>query len=294
MSKKFPKITAMFFVFAALFVICGCNSDRYYQAEAADRAREYLLANAPELTSTQVAYVKFNDPILLVGDGLSGKVNGVKQFCITWDIPGTGLLYMVFGTARERMDNWYPNRLLKRNYVALSGPILSAVKACRSFAVTNFLDDLSTHEMNIVRFSEPEIITSKFKLRPEKSVNDPNLMVENRLEEPLVKEKVKKDKKKPVREQISLLWHIADGRTLVFCGTAANVSLAGWKLDFAGVLDSYEVNAARKKVLKKAGDYNTPIPVPKKKAAAKRSSKKVRKLSDGAAKAEKQAGKAEK
>ena len=66
-------------VLSALFTllaVSGCQSDRDYQARAADRAREYLLANAPELDSAQTSYVRYNDPILLTGDGLSGKVNG--------------------------------------------------------------------------------------------------------------------------------------------------------------------------------------------------------------------------
>ena len=270
MTKKSLDIAMVLSALFTLLAVSGCQSDRDYQARAADRAREYLLANAPELDSAQTSYVRYNDPILLTGDGLSGKVNGVKQICITWDIPGTGLLYMVFGTSRERMDNWYPNRLIKRNYVALSGAVNSAVKFCRKYAVTSYLDDISENDMNIVRFSDPEIITSKFALRPEKSVNDPNLMPENRLEEPLVKEKKNPKEKKAPQVQISLVWNISGDRCLVFCGTAANESLAGWKLNFANICDRHDVDMARKKLLKRSTDYNTPIPVPPKKKAVKK------------------------
>ena len=66
-------------LFAAVVLLCGCRSDRYYQACAADKAREYLLENAPELTPAQIAFVKYNDPILLTGDGLGTGATGTEK-----------------------------------------------------------------------------------------------------------------------------------------------------------------------------------------------------------------------
>ena len=61
--KKMSKFTTfLFFVSAAAAVLlCGCRSDRYYQARAAERARAYLLENAPELDPQQCSFVRYND-----------------------------------------------------------------------------------------------------------------------------------------------------------------------------------------------------------------------------------------
>ena len=276
--KKMSKFTTfLFFVSAAAAVLlCGCRSDRYYQARAAERARAYLLENAPELDPQQCSFVRYNDPILLVGDGLAGRTTGVQQICVTWEIPGADRLYMVFGTSRERMDNWYPNRLVKRNFVKDSAEINSAVKLCRDSAITGLREILSKEDLNIIRFSNPEIAVTNFELRPEESINNPNDSSINKFDEENVKEKAAaklraaeqeakdlaegKVKKEPV--QISLLWKISDHRFAVFCGTAEDESLKSWKLNFTGIYGDYDTNMACKKFLKKANDYNTPIPVP--------------------------------
>ena len=259
-------------LFAAVVLLCGCRSDRYYQACAADKAREYLLENALELTPAQIAFVKYNDPILLTGDGLGTGATGIKQICISWSIPGAEKLYMVFGVSRERMDDWYPNRLIKRNYVKPSAEINSAVAVCRKFAVTNFYDTLSKEDLNIIRLSNPEIAVTAFELRPKESINNPNDLALNKFDEENVKEKARakalaelkkeqgEEEKEPV--QISLTWKISLHRYAVFCGTAADESLKGWQLNFAGLLSDYETNVARKKFLKMSDDFNTPIPVP--------------------------------
>ena len=39
----------LIFAACAGLLLCGCRSGRYYQAEAAQAAREFLLANSPEL-----------------------------------------------------------------------------------------------------------------------------------------------------------------------------------------------------------------------------------------------------
>ena len=54
---------------AGLVVLCaGCRSEAYYQDRAVQRAREYLLDNAPELTTEQLYFVKYNRPLLLTGE----------------------------------------------------------------------------------------------------------------------------------------------------------------------------------------------------------------------------------
>ena len=239
-------------------LLCGCRSDRSYQAEAADKARKFLLENAPELSPAQVAYVRYNDPVLLVGNGLAGKSTGLKQICVTWQIPDADTLYMVSGFSRERMDNWYPNRVVRRNYVKPSPEINSAVDFCRRYAVTNFYNTLGKEDLNVIRFSNPEIVLSRFEGRPAGLVNDPNSHAMNKVEENTVAAP-------PVgRVQISLQWKISDHRYAVFCGYAADETLAGWQLSFAGYIADYEANEVRGKVLKMPDSFNTPVSVNKK------------------------------
>ena len=114
MTKFFRSCSKFLLCITAVcaMLLCGCRSDRTYQNRAAERARSFLLENAPELTPQQVSFVKYNDPFFMTGDGLSGKSTGIMQICVAWNIPDADTLYMVFGVSRERMDDWYPNRII--------------------------------------------------------------------------------------------------------------------------------------------------------------------------------------
>ena len=223
---------------AAVFTLCGCQSDRYYQARAAERAREFLIKNAPELNPDQVAYVKFNDPVLLTGEGLEGRERGIQQICVAWDIPGCQSLYMVFGASRARMDDWYPNRVIRKNFVSPGTAIDRAVEMCRQYAVTNFYEVLSKSDLNKIRLSNPEIVETGFEPRPDN--------------EGIV----------PKTTQISLLWNISEHRYAVFCGYSPKADLVNWQINFAAVMPDFEANFVRGRVLKTPADYNTPIYLP--------------------------------
>ena len=119
---------------------------------------------------------------------------------------------------------------------------------------------------------QPAFLEFTDKGAPKESINNPNDLALNKFDEENVKEKARakalaelkkeqgKEEKEPV--QISLTWKISLHRYAVFCGTAADESLKGWQLNFAGILSDYETNVARKKFLKMSDDFNTPIPVP--------------------------------
>ena len=263
---KMSKIATFLFCMsaAAALLFCGCRSDRYYQSLAADKARAYLLENAPELTPQQMAFVKYNDPVLLTGDGLSGRASGIRQICVAWEIPGADRLYMVYGASRERMDDWSPKQLIKRNYVKPAAGIDTAISVVRTAAVSSMRENLSKEDLNIIRFSNPEIAVTSFELRPENSINNPNDMTLNKFDKvnsgnSAVARDNALNKKDSV--QISLLWKISDHRFVVFCGTSSDESLNNWKMNFAGIIGDYETNMACKKFLKKSNDYNTPVPV---------------------------------
>ena len=258
MFEIFRRYSVILFAAAAFsaILLCGCRSDRYNQNQAAEAARSFLLKNAPELTASQVAYVKYNDPFLLTGDSFGDKAMGIKQVCIAWDIPGTNQIYMVFGVARERMDNWYPNRVIRKNYVKNAPEIGAAIEKSRAFAVTSFLETLSRSDLNIIRFSNPEIAVTDFSARLKESSNNPNDTSLNKFDVENLKSAAAQ---KTV--QISLFWKISEGRCAIFCGPAANETLAGWDINFAGLMPEQQVKSAVRKTLKKPDSYNTPITV---------------------------------
>lgn len=151
----------------AALMLAGCQSDLYYQDQAVQTAREYLLENAPELTSEQRDFVMFNAPALLYDPAATGgkgmfltSVPG--QICVTWKIPGKKQLYMVVGFSDSRMMSWSPNRLVRREFLEADQVYLNAVNAARRYIYAGEYVSLTPNTANLVRFSEPEICRSSF------------------------------------------------------------------------------------------------------------------------------------
>lgn len=222
-------------VFAALALVTltGCRSTAYYQDRAVQRAREYLIEKAPELTPSQVAYVRFNKPTLLTenvyGKGSAGWKGQSARFqvCISWLIPDQENIYMVFGVSSPRMDDWHPNRLIRKVFPQKNMERDSAVKAARTYALNNLYFDLSVPEYNHLRFSDPEILRTKFKI-------DYNPTGKLNADEVAALEKM---------PQFSLVWRTPGyPRPVVICGLSKD-HLAGFSISFGGCLDEKELKA---------------------------------------------------
>ena len=161
--------TALAAVFLAAWGT-GCRSTICYQEQAVERAREFLLREARDLTPEQQAFVRFNDPVLLAENLLGSNNTGLataaarSQICVTWMIPEKTDVYMVFGISTGRMSDWYPNRLIRKTFTAPDRTRVSAVAAARAFVQDNLYFDLSAKELNAVRFEEPRIVRSSFTL----------------------------------------------------------------------------------------------------------------------------------
>ncbi len=245
------------FAFAALAVaallINGCKSDKYYQASAAEKAREYLLEKSPELTSGQVAYVKYNDPVFLVSDvlgdntlGSTGKTSSMqKQICVAWQIPGADKIYMVCGVSDSMMIFWSPNRLVRKNFNKVAMPQDSALKAARNYVASYLCNSLSAREMNQVLYLFPEISETNFEVNfnPEGKFSDKALAD--------IKAGMAKQK------QYSLIWGDNE-RKVVLTGYTGN-DLSSWQVLFAGVLDSKEVNDHTVRVVNTPENFNSVI-----------------------------------
>ncbi|MBQ7208744.1 MAG: hypothetical protein IJS01_13175 [Lentisphaeria bacterium] len=232
-------------LFAALasaqsVLLSGCRSGRYYQAEAAQTAREFLLANAPELSVRQVYFVKYNDPMLLTAPVLGAPRGGSpeeettnseqQQICVTWNIPGSRYLYMVFGVSDSRMYSWRPIRLIRKDFYQKPMPEDAAVALCREYAVSSLYYSLSARDLNTIRFTFPTIIRSDFEL---------NFNVDGKLSAEEVREAKAAAEK---LFQYTLVWPNEDGSSTVFCGLG-QLDMNSWKINFAGIAPADDLKA---------------------------------------------------
>ena len=236
-------------------IFCGCQSDRYYQQRAVQRAREFLLKEARELTPAEAARVRFEDPVLLTVEmltfGLNSLDTGRQPIYITWRMPERNLEYLVFGVSTVRMDDWYPNRLIRKTFKHPESLVPVAAQAARKYAVDNLQAQLSIEELNRVRFQHPWVLLTDFEL---------NLNPKGDLDRKALELAVTNTKNST---QYSLVWKGDDENApqVVFCGLS-KPSLTGWKINFAGVLDADEVRAHTQKVMHTPADGEKPFVIP--------------------------------
>ena len=237
------------------FVIAGCHSELYYRHRAVEKARKYLLENCDGLSVDDIYFVRFNAPLLLhapvLGDSeeesdpekLSSEL---QQICVTWLIPGKKDLYMVFGVSSAKMDGWNPNRVILRNYKSYKPVLSGAVDKTRNYAQNNFFADLSVAEANLVRFSFPYLVRTKFDLNfnPDGKKNADELAAVR--------------KAAAGKIQYSLVWKFA-GRNLVFAGLSS-AGFADWDFSFAQIIDDKELEAHTVKVVMTPADGLNPLP----------------------------------
>ncbi|MBP5531101.1 MAG: hypothetical protein J6Y54_03615, partial [Lentisphaeria bacterium] len=236
-----------------------CESDRYYQQRAVGRAREFLLKEARELTPTEAARVRFEDPVLLTVEmiefGMQNLDVGRQPIYITWRMPERGLEYLVFGVSTARMDDWHPNRLIRKTFKHPISTVPAAAGTARNYAVQNLQAQLSVEELNRVRLQHPWVLLTDF---------EPILNPKGDLDAKALKLAAENARK---RTQYSLVWKGAGDNDpqVVFCGLS-KPSLEGWQVNFAGVLDADEVRRHTRKVMHTPADGANPfiIPVEKK------------------------------
>ena len=236
-------------------IFCGCQSDRYYQQRAVQRAREFLLKEARELTPAEAARVRFEDPVLLTVEmltfGQSSLDTGRQPIYITWRMPERNLEYLVFGVSTVRMNDWYPNRLIRKTFKHPESLVPVAAQAARKYAVDNLQAQLSAEELNRVRFQHPWVLLTDFEL---------NLDPHGDLDLEALEVAILNMEEST---QYSLVWKGKDENTpqVVFCGLS-QPSLAGWKINFAGVLSADEVRAHTRLVAHTPADGEKPFVIP--------------------------------
>lgn len=272
---SFPLLALL--LLAGLF--CGCQSDRYYQQRAVERAREFLLEEARELTPVEAARIRYEDPVLLTEKMIGFRAQhldvGRQPIYITWRMPERDLDYLVFGVSTVRMDDWYPNRLIRKTFKHPVSMVPAAAGIARQYAVKNLQAQLSVEELNRVRLQHPWVLLTDFELN-----HNPKGDLDEKARQ-LAVERAKQS------TQYSLVWKGDDPNApqVVFCGLS-KPSLAGWQINFAGVLDAKEVQSRTVKVMHTPADGAKPfvipveqenIPVKKKTAPAQKKTAPVKK-----------------
>ena len=233
-------------------VLAGCHSVAFYRERAVRNARDFLLENAPELTPEQVAFVRYNRPVLLTGEGIgsnipytfSGRVtSSQRQICVTWLIPGRSEAYLVYGVSAPEMTNWEPLQLIRKVFLPIDQAWENAVRQARTYAANNLYFQLPVADYNWIRFSNPRIVESSFELA---------LNPEGRLT-PQAIEALQRS-----RRQCSLIWQSpsAPGEYWVFSGLCSPERFADWRLNTAEKRSADEVRARTGKQLYEGTPYH--------------------------------------
>ena len=248
--------TALFILTALLF--CGCHSDQYYQNQAVERARKFLLQNTGDFNAAQINFVRFNPPVLLHAPVLgnlterSSPLNLAHeqhQVCVTWIVPEKDDLYMVFGVSSARMADWQPNRIIKRSYRRNVAVIPQAAAKCVDYARENFFSQMDPEAINLVRFTMPSLYQGKFGLNL-----DPAGKADSAALEALRKEAAGK-------KQYALVWKLP-GKNLVFAGLG-EAGFKNWNIVMAGFFTDSELTGKLGMELMTSADYTKAFPTEK-------------------------------
>lgn len=153
-------------------ILCGCRTPEYYQDQAVQSAREFLLKKSPQLSYEESAYIRFNKPVILHNNIIGGTssleastiVSDMNQIQIVWNIPGQDVFYSVWGACSSTMRDFTPERLFVREFRPEDTNRKEALKRARAYIIGNLFSTLSVEDYNDLRFSPPEIYFSRFEL----------------------------------------------------------------------------------------------------------------------------------
>ena len=210
-----------------LAVLCGCRSNEYYQDQAVQKARSYLLEELEDMPFMDQEYIKFNRPFLLVEQITSGYRTGMAQVCICWMAPGNPEVYMVYGVSGIRMIDWSPQRILRRNFNVSGKEYLSAAGTAADEMLKSMYPLLSTESINHIRFTMPGVWKCSFALN-----SNPDSKLEG--------DALKKAEAMP---RYVLAWEVTEkGQKYYVCygGTAKNDQLEGFVKYFSGLYSAPE------------------------------------------------------
>lgn len=224
----------------AVFTLCGCYSDGYYQDQAVQRAREYLLEEMPQMPLMEQEYIKFNRPVILADKISSGYSTGVAQICICWMVPGNPEAYMVYDASSVRMIDWRPQRIIRKNFNRNpEEDYLKISTAAAKKLVQSQFSLLTPESVNHIRYTLPGVWKCKFPLdlNPGSKLDAKALARAEKL------------------PRYVLAWQITEKDQVIYAvygGTARNDRLEDFQYYFSGLYGQaeFEANLLDKKPLK--------------------------------------------
>lgn len=248
----------------AAMLVGGCRSDAYYQNRAAERAREYLLKEALELSAEEKYFIMYNDPVFLVSPIIGSKEfqkersldapvlsDQLNQICVSWKLPARDEWYMVYGASNGRMDFWYPERVIRKRF---SSPRVSdlekAAAEARNYARNNLFGLMNTAEQNFIRFHFPAVYETNFELNfdPQGKGAEESIAAKRQAAASGI--------------QYSLVWEMPGDRELtIFCGVG-KAEMEGWTINFAGKTTAEELRRHTVRLIKTTEEFYTPFPAP--------------------------------
>jgi len=206
-------------------LMVSCQSDAYYKASSVDAAREYLLANSKELSQMQREYIKYNKPVLLHENIFGEKSNaaGPFQICITWVVPGEADVFLVYGTGNFHMRNWYPIKIIKKQFIDKDRAKINAMKIAVAYIMNNMLF-LSNETRNHIRFSTPKFAMTNFPLDRLGLLDKKDAFGKMKSAKNIAKEKALLKK----QEQVALIYTTKNSANRVVVLGLSGIGLAGW------------------------------------------------------------------
>lgn len=222
MKKNCWKVCLLAGALCLLWTLSGCKSEGYYQAQAVEEAREFLLNEARDIPLMDQEYIKFNRPFLMVSHLGGSYSTGVAQICVCWMTPSSPEVYMVFGTSGMRMADWSPIRVVRKSFTEPQRDYLLTAQAAANTILQQQFGLLSVPSVNHIRYTMPGLWVCKFPL----NLNPGTEYDEDALEEA---------EKLP---RYVLAWRIKEKNGVFYCiygGTADDDTLKNFKFYFSGI-----------------------------------------------------------
>lgn len=167
------------FIFLAVLplLLVSCKSADYYKARAVERARNYAIPRLRDLDESQIDYVRYAPPVVMdaevfrryMTDDKTAAKNDIYQTCVVWNVPKLDYSVIVFGVSERRLNDWYPNRVIRKKFLPLDYKKAEASKVAVDYVLDNMLY-LSDELRNRIRFAPPVILRTDFELDIDKNL----------------------------------------------------------------------------------------------------------------------------
>lgn len=170
MKKLYLSAVMLLFVLAT-----GCRTHEYYQDQAVQQARRFLLKKSPQLTFEESSYIRYNKPVILHSNIVGGTddltssriLSNMNQIQIVWHVPGDDKFYVVWGACSASLRDFSPERLFVRKFYPKDRHRENALKRARAYIIGNLFSTLSVEDYNDLRFRDPEIHMSEIDVEDE-------------------------------------------------------------------------------------------------------------------------------